>query len=57
MENVDDGDRVALVDFVRRVAAWRPTGLFGEIEDDVAGLRQDAQALLDRMMVGKALSP
>lgn len=38
-------DMLALI---RRLSTWRPRGLEGKIEDDVAGIRQEACALLAR---------
>lgn len=31
---------------LKRLARWRPSGLFGEIEDEVAGIRRDAIAIV-----------
>lgn len=39
-------DMLALI---RKLSTWRPCGLEGQIEDDVAGIRQEACALLARV--------
>lgn len=41
-------DMLALI---RRLSTWAPRGLEGQIEDDVAGIRQEACALLARVLL------
>jgi hypothetical protein len=38
-----------MLEMLRRLSEWRPHGLFGQIEDEVAGWRQEALAMVKRL--------